>query len=1355
MRDLTLFTLGKYKYGIWQDQAPTVKEIEAIHWLPPAPKHIAGLSILDGQTVTLFDLPACIGFSPISKEKQSYPVLLIKNPEKIVGFIIDVVMGHFAIQSEAVLPMPDFLQTPIIDSCAIYDSEPIPIINLSKLFKSVLEAEFKPPLAKHCISGFHPEYNFSVKTVRVFECGGESFAVSGACIKKRGLKPGRITKPAQLPRYVSGITFHDENLVALIHMPRRMQLPEKKPPELMLVADIGEQTFGLLVDSDNDEWHDKYFTVKPLPSLVQGDWMQDAVLHGKEIIPIIEPVGLIFNQSDGFNRTPLPQRYTPSSKFKSIFGKEDVQVFEFSLLGARHALPHYEVEDQFQVKPYRRLPDVMSIVAGVAEYAGELLPVLDLAACFGRDSIITPDWQMLLVKNGDFRVLVLAEAIFGERILPVKMHRGLPFEEPHLLVYGCYPDEAMVRLVLNVEALAVHFDKTLFKNFFTTLSKEIALEPMDIGLESEPEKLETGELAEEGTGAIESAEPEEVEKPLRPERSTDITAALSATKDDKEIEIQESAGTAPPDIKVSVAEKEEIIVIEDAVGIQNIQEIVAPELGASKTRVLEEIGPQMKSQATVGKEEMEEGIRPVEFAETEELFKPEESPASIAYIPAEEAEEAEEKREIKETAEADKPYTAAAVADLAEIPATEEKTDFQETQKIAETKAEGTHVAVSEEFGPEPETEEIGLSGPVEDPEKPAEPEILEKSITPEASLALSVALSTEKEERENENREPAELVSPGIEASAVNPEAIIAQEETAEIQEAQQIVETELEASQTGVSEEIVQEPEPEATEVGGPAQKAKEKIEEGIEPVEFAEAEGPFEPEGLPTSIAFIAAEEAEDAEEDREFKKTAEIASPDMAASAADFAEISATEEKITIQELQNDIEKEASRHEEIPTAKDTSKTQEVQKSIELEREILQASISEKITPQTEPEDQVEEIIELIDFLEPKELIEVEEAPELMLPTSTADTAQPVAELEVLQVRVSEKIEPQTAPEKKEQNEREDEIIELQDFMESEEPTKVEKALERTVLVATEKNIPPINETADADEVFQAQITENIELQKPTEQNEQKEQEEEIFELQDFIKHERSIEVEKASEKTMLLTTEVTALSTAEAANDYCESDTRKRPKIKYALAVCAAILLIGILMVTLYPSGLLNNGMVNKEKGKLKAPIVVAKHRPLPVERKKVPKSEKQPTISPGAKFVEVKKENAELPTAVAKPKPSPAKSIVPQPPKTAPAVSPNFEIVEAKKEKPEAPPAEEVRGLAAVRAIQQPAPRMVLPESTDIAIHKVEKGDTLWDISKKYTGTGFNYMRVAKENEITNPDLIFPEQNVRVNKKARN
>ncbi len=48
------------------------------------------------------------------------------------------------------------------------------------------------------------------------------------------------------------------------------------------------------------------------------------------------------------------------------------------------------------------------------------------------------------------------------------------------------------------------------------------------------------------------------------------------------------------------------------------------------------------------------------------------------------------------------------------------------------------------------------------------------------------------------------------------------------------------------------------------------------------------------------------------------------------------------------------------------------------------------------------------------------------------------------------------------------------------------------------------------------------------------------------------------------------------------------------------------------------------------------------------------------------------------------------------------------------------------------------------------IYEVKKGDTLWDISERYTGDPFNYPMIASDNEIKNPHFILPGQRILLN-----
>ncbi len=50
-----------------------------------------------------------------------------------------------------------------------------------------------------------------------------------------------------------------------------------------------------------------------------------------------------------------------------------------------------------------------------------------------------------------------------------------------------------------------------------------------------------------------------------------------------------------------------------------------------------------------------------------------------------------------------------------------------------------------------------------------------------------------------------------------------------------------------------------------------------------------------------------------------------------------------------------------------------------------------------------------------------------------------------------------------------------------------------------------------------------------------------------------------------------------------------------------------------------------------------------------------------------------------------------------------------------------------------------------PDIKDKKVHRVQKGDTLYNIAKKYYGDGNRYMEIADKNGISNPNLILDGQ----------
>lgn len=53
------------------------------------------------------------------------------------------------------------------------------------------------------------------------------------------------------------------------------------------------------------------------------------------------------------------------------------------------------------------------------------------------------------------------------------------------------------------------------------------------------------------------------------------------------------------------------------------------------------------------------------------------------------------------------------------------------------------------------------------------------------------------------------------------------------------------------------------------------------------------------------------------------------------------------------------------------------------------------------------------------------------------------------------------------------------------------------------------------------------------------------------------------------------------------------------------------------------------------------------------------------------------------------------------------------------------------------------------ESTANQTYLVSKGDNLWKIAEKVTGSGYNWVEIAKENNIKNPGIIYEGQELTI------
>ncbi|OGW34822.1 MAG: hypothetical protein A2X58_04205 [Nitrospirae bacterium GWC2_56_14] len=470
MPNLLLLNFNGVRYGVWEDAVPSVISAVPLHHLPLSPAVIAGIAIIDDRSAVIADLGACLGRTPLANPRQG-TFLIIDANDTIAGFCVEGKVEGFECSPERVLSLPPAVATPVADTCAVRGSSLLPIINFGhlhdRLKQGLLELplpEPGPPASACDLSG--------LRSIRVLSVGDAQFCVNAGDTAYAVLGEGGIAAVPVLSRRLAGVALHNGAAVPVMLPETFLGCVKADNRKGILLAGPQGARYAVAVDQDLGIVEGTDLAVLALPKLAAKPWLPAAAIARGKICLFVDsnvfaaPEDLALVQAEKMS-------FTPSSQFPAQFRKSDTAVVEFSLLGTRHAVPQEEMKDDLALLPFVPVPGTPEIVLGIAELHGELLPVLDLAALFGRRTPIGKKSRMMHLVNGDFHALVVTDEVAGSRQLPVGTQRQVPIALPHQVLYGCYLDAGMVRLILNVEALAVHFEKTAVRELVASLSLEL------------------------------------------------------------------------------------------------------------------------------------------------------------------------------------------------------------------------------------------------------------------------------------------------------------------------------------------------------------------------------------------------------------------------------------------------------------------------------------------------------------------------------------------------------------------------------------------------------------------------------------------------------------------------------------------------------------------------------------------------------------------------------------------------------------------------------------------------------------------------------------------------------------------
>ncbi len=505
MKKILLIKLNNVKYGIWKDEILSIKNTNKIHKIPLMNKSISIMCILEDNIVNLADLSSCLGGTLINN-KGPFSVLVLSKTEKLIGFVGNEYLEEIELDNPDIIKFPDYFNHPIFHDCLLLKSEIIPILKVNELFNNILSSRIKPELFQII---FKNKGNGSILTkLKNFECNNEIFAVSSINLEEEIICPDLVCNLPLTPSYIKGITIYKEKVIPLIKLSDYLFMEKKQKEDGILIYNIKGQNYGFLISNDlklkqKKEVICKENDLKQLPFLVQSNWLKQASIQTNEIIPIINFASVLSNVPSNTSHKQFLKKYKEGSLFKQKLFKEEIVVVEFSILGACHAIPDMEVSTIISFTEIKTLPIESSIVIGVTLFEDKIIPVIDLAICYGKKLELNDTSKMILIENGNFQAFVVTEKVFGKTKLSVNVQKELHLYIPKPILYGCYIKENKVNLIFNILVMALYFDTEVVQEIFSKLSVNIIESDLhkqkieDISEEVEESALKIGDASEE------------------------------------------------------------------------------------------------------------------------------------------------------------------------------------------------------------------------------------------------------------------------------------------------------------------------------------------------------------------------------------------------------------------------------------------------------------------------------------------------------------------------------------------------------------------------------------------------------------------------------------------------------------------------------------------------------------------------------------------------------------------------------------------------------------------------------------------------------------------------------------------
>jgi chemotaxis signal transduction protein len=355
------------------------------------------VTTLDDDIFYLYDVTRFLGGKSGDFESARH-VFIVSETDKVHGFFINQISGG-PLVPELILPLPEYIRSPFLDSIAIIEGKALPLLNILELHGRMLIEETPDPGISCEIESSGKRNVTGADIYYCFSHDHRPFCVPGFSLTEMEIIKADIAPVFFYPEQFAGLACYKESIIPVICLFGGREDEERDGH--IVVSGAGNMHVGLIADAKEGEVDRARMPVRELPPVARSEGWSHALVGDGKIYPLVDLYGLIDDPGKKKAGGGFKDLYIPSSDFPSLFLNEVVDIMEFEFRGNCYGLPREEVIECFSYKEYCRFPGLPVMMPGLLFYNDELLPVLDLALWSGEGSGSAGYRDMLFFVNGN------------------------------------------------------------------------------------------------------------------------------------------------------------------------------------------------------------------------------------------------------------------------------------------------------------------------------------------------------------------------------------------------------------------------------------------------------------------------------------------------------------------------------------------------------------------------------------------------------------------------------------------------------------------------------------------------------------------------------------------------------------------------------------------------------------------------------------------------------------------------------------------------------------------------------------------------------------------------------------------